>query len=150
MKKKNVSFIPQHTKECGVTQTIFVGCSWDMKTRAGSASYIILDRKDSLYLNNSGKLERVDTIKLLLLSIWSALVKVKDNSGVRIVTNNNAIIYTLNEKNIGNDVQPDIKKKILAEASRMDFVFMSRPETKKDKECMAKVNNLSKLVRRDF
>lgn len=125
--------------------TIFIGASWNYKSKSknGAAAYMLIDRRGNNEVHVNNRIVDTNVIRMLLLSIWSGLKNIPDNKTVRVVTNNNAVIQTLNEKNIGSYVCSDLKTHIVDELSRLKSAWASRPLSATDESYL---NEMSKCA----
>lgn len=141
-----VMYLRQLDRGCvGEDYTIFVGVSWNYKSeiRNGSAVYMIIDRKGNNGVHMASNIVDTNSVRLVLLSIWSGLKNVPDNKLVRVVTKCNTAIQTLGPKNMSNDACSDLKAHIAEELSRLKKVYISRPLSATDESY---VNEVSKLA----
>lgn len=125
MENENGAYVPYYDCETRIHKTIFVGCSWDWKTRCGTCSYAILGKDGSYEIHDSTKIKDTNTVRLLLLSVLSGLLRTDPKDNVRIVSNNNAVLYTLNRNNMGNEKNRDLKSRIADEVSKHKYVCTS-------------------------
>lgn len=88
---------------------------------------MLLSKNGECQINGKYNIANTNVFRCLLLAIWSAFTRIPDDKVVRIVTNNQAIVWTLNEKNITNNSAGDLKRGIVNEFSRMKKVYVCRP-----------------------
>ncbi len=114
--------------------TIFVCCALDNFSvdKRGAAGYIILDKNGDAFSSYKSDILGSTSNRLLLLSIWSSLMRIPSGKNVRIVTNNIVIIQTLSKKNIGNESNTDLKANIVTQLSRLGKVIISKPGSATD------------------
>jgi hypothetical protein len=130
--------------------TIFVGVSWNIGARNGAAAYMVIDKKGENKWSLNGRIANTNIIRMVLLSIWSGLRLVPDRKTVRVVTNNNAIIYTLSKKNIRNDKCSDLKAHIIDELSRINKAYISRPLSATDESYVSMLTGMSDDARYEY
>jgi hypothetical protein len=85
---------------------------------------------------------------LQLLCIWSALLNIKNNKSVRVITNDNFFIEASSYKRLGDGANKDLKKRLYMEMTRMECVCLSLPLTATDKSLVGECKEQIKARRR--
>ena len=66
---------------------VYVAYSWDPQKRTGDVCYIIQDRNGNIETHCKTGIIDTTSVRLQLLCVWSALLNIKNNKSVRIITN---------------------------------------------------------------
>lgn len=123
---------------------VYVAYSWDPQKRTGDVCYIIQDRKGNIEVHCNTGIIDTTSVRLQLLCIWSAMLNIKNNKSVRVITNDTFFIEASSYKRLDDGANKDLKKRLYIEMTRMECVCLSLPLTATDKslvdECNEQIN----------
>ena len=112
---------------------VYVSYRWDPKKRTGDVCYIIQDKKGNIEAHCKTGIVDTTSVRLQLLCIWSALLNIKNNKSVRVITNDTFFIEDSSYKRLDDGENKDLKKRLYMEMTRMECVCLSLPLTATDK-----------------
>lgn len=112
---------------------VYVAYSWDSQKRTGDVCYIIQDRKGNIDIHCKTGIVDTTSVRLQLLCIWSALLNIKNNRSIRVITNDTFFIEASSYKRLDDGENKDLKKRLCMEMTRMECVCLSLPLTATDK-----------------
>lgn len=112
---------------------VYVAYRWDPKKRTGDVCYIIQDRKGNIEVHCKTGIVDTTSVRLQLLCIWSALLNIKNNKSVRVITNDTFFIEDSSYKRLDDGANKDLNKRLYMEMTRMECVCLSLPLTATDK-----------------
>jgi len=114
--------------------------SWDYQKRTGDVCYIIQDRKGNIETHCKTGIIDTTSVRLQLLCIWSALLNIKNNKSVRVITNDSFFIVASSYKRLDDGANKDLKKRLYKEMTRMECVCLSLPLTATDRSMVDECN----------
>lgn len=112
---------------------VYVTYSWDKQKRTGDVCYIIQDMKGNIETHCKTGIIDTTSVRLQLLCVWSALLNIKNNKSVRVITNDTFFIEASSYKRLDDGANKDLKKRLYIEMNRMECVCLSLPLTATDK-----------------
>lgn len=112
---------------------VYVAYSLDKQKRTGDVCYIIQDRKGNIETHCKTGIIDTTSVRLQLLCVWSALLNIKNNKSVRVITNDTFFIEASSYKILDDVANKDLKKRLYIEMNRMECVCLSLPLTATDK-----------------
>lgn len=127
---------------------VYVAHRWDPKKRTGDVCYIIQDRKGNIEAHCKTGIVDTTSVRLQLLCIWSALLNIKNNKSVRVITNDTFFIKDSSYKRLDDGADKDLNKRLYMEMTRMECVCLSLPLTATDKSMVDECNEQIKTRRR--
>lgn len=130
---------------------VYVAYRWDPKKRTGDVCYIIQDKKGNIEVHCKTGIIDTTSVRLQLLCIWSALLNIKNNKSVRVITNDTFFIEASSYKRLDDWANNDLKKRLYMEMTRMECVCLSLPLTATDKslvdECKEQIKTRRRTLR---
>jgi ribonuclease HI len=123
--------------------TVTISYNCDPATKVGSVSYSILDKKGNLEFFSKCGIVNTTSVRLNLLSIWSALRRIKKNNIVRVVTDDAFFINSICAKRLDAGANKDLKKNMYKEMNRVGEVFISMPLTATDRSILDECKQLT-------
>ena len=130
---------------------VYVAYRWDPKKRTGDVCYIIQDRKGNIETHCKTGIIDTTSVRLQLLCIWSAMLNIKNNKSVRVITNDTFFIEASSYKRLDDGANKDLNKCLYMEMTMMECVCLSLPLTATDKsmvdECKEQIKTRSRTLR---
>lgn len=127
---------------------VYVAYSWDSQKRTGDVCYIIQDRKGNIETYCKTGIVDTTSVRLQLLCIWSALLNIKNNKSVRVITKDTFFIEASSYKRLDDGANKDLKKRLHMEMTRMGCVCLSLPLTATDKSLVGECHEQIKIRKR--
>ena len=127
---------------------VYVAYSWDSQKRTGDVCYVIQDRKGNIDIHCKTGIVDTTSVRLQLLCIWSALLNIKNNRSIRVITNDTFFIEASSYKRLDDGANKDLKKRLYMEMTRMEYVCLSLPLTATDKSMVDECKEQIKARRR--
>lgn len=126
---------------------VYVAYSWNKQKRTGDVCYIIQDRKGNIETHCKTGIIDTTSVRLQLLCVWSALLNIKNNKSVRVITNDTFFIEASSYKRLDDGANKDLKKRLYMEMNRMERVCLSLPLTATDKSMIDECKEQIKIRR---
>lgn len=127
---------------------VYVAYSLDPQNRTGDVCYIIQDRNGNIETHCKTSIIDTTSVRLQLLCVWSALLNIKNNKSVRIITNDTFFIEASSYNRLDDGANKDLKKRLYMEMNRMECVCLSLPLTATDKSMIDECKEQIKIIRR--
>ena len=127
---------------------VYVAYSWDSQKRTGDVCYVIQDRKGNIDIHCKTGIVDTTSVRLQLLCIWSALLNIKNNRSIRVITNDTFFIEASSYKRLDDGANKDLKKRLCMKMTRMEYVCLSLPLTATDKSMVDECKEQIKARRR--
>ena len=127
---------------------VYVSYRWDPKKRTGDVCYIIQDKKGNIEAHCKTGIVDTTSVRLQLLCIWSALLNIKNNKSVMVITNDTFFIEDSSYKRLDDGANKDLNKRLYMEMTRMECVCLSLPLTATDKSMVDECKEQIKTRRR--
>ena len=127
---------------------VYVAYSLDKQKRTCDVCYIIQDRKCNIETHCKTGIIDTTSVRLQLLCVWSALLNIKNNKSVMVITNDTFFIEASSYKRLDDGANKDLKKRLYMEMNRMECVCLSLPLTATDKSIIDECKEQIKIRRR--